>query len=321
MDITISQVAYTTNRGVAYNDSIENFLDSAEASSLKGKVRLILTSPPFPLRAKKAYGNLEGQEYVEWLAEVITRASALLAEDGSLVIEIGNAWDPGQPTMSLLPLQALLRIVEVSELSVCQQFICNNPARLPGPAQWVTVNRWRVKDSYTHVWWLSKNPRLIADNRRVLTEYSPSMKRLIRTKKFNAGKRPSGHDISEEKFSINHGGAIPSNVLSFSNSSADPAYRRWCNSLEVPVHPARMQRQLPEFFIRFLTDPDDLVLDIFGGSNTTGLVSEDEGRRWAIVERDEHYLLGSLGRFQSRADDLSGYLPAFAKHIEALKVN
>lgn len=315
----ISAAAYRTELGIAFNSDLENFLASVEGRALRGKVKLLFTSPPFPLRAKKAYGNLQGSEYVEWLSNLMTHATEVLAPDGSLVIEIGNAWDHGQPTMSLLPLQTLLAIVEKSGFSVCQQFICHNPTRLPGPAQWVTVNRWRVKDSYTHVWWLAKDPRTIADNRRVLEEYSPSMKRLIRTKKYNAGKRPSGHDVSEQTFSVDHGGAIPSNVLSYSNSTDDTKYREWCKSLEVPLHPARMQKKLPEFFIRFLTDPGDLVMDCFAGSNTTGHVAEVENRRWVGVERDPNYLLGSLGRFIGPNYKLTGLNPQFVSYVTALE--
>lgn len=69
------------------------------------------------------------------------------------------------------------------------------PARLPSPAQWVTVERIRVKDAFTRVWWMSSNPRPKADNRRVLREYSESMKKLLDTGKYNAGRRPSEHHI------------------------------------------------------------------------------------------------------------------------------
>ena len=58
-----------------------------------------------------------------------------------------------------------------------------------------------------------------------------------------------------------------------------------------------MQSSLAAFFIQFLTDPDDLVLDPFGGSNTTGSVAESLGRRWICVEADRNYIDGSRGRF------------------------
>jgi len=123
------------------------------------------------------------------------------------------------------------------------------------------------------------------------------MKRLLKTKKFNAGKRPSEHSISEESFSIDHGGAIPPNVLTISNTSANDAYQQYCRENNIGFHPARMPTDLPEFFIKFLTDPEDIVLDPFGGSNTTGAAAEKLNRHWIAVEPTPHYIEGSIGRF------------------------
>jgi site-specific DNA-methyltransferase (cytosine-N4-specific) len=178
------------------------------------------------------------------------------------VIESGNAWEKGHPVMSTLPLQALLRFLDASGLYLCQQFVCHNTARLPGPAQWVNIDRIRVKDAYTHVWWMGRSERPKADNRRVLTEYSADMKRLLRTKKYNAGTRPSGWDVSETTFLTDNGGAIPSNVLEYSSTTIGAEYVRYvkhCKDLGIKPHPARMQPGLVEFFVNFLTDADDLA--------------------------------------------------------------
>ena len=58
-----------------------------------------------------------------------------------------------------------------------------------------------------------------------------------------------------------------------------------------------MPSDLPEFFIKFLTDPGDIVFDPFAGSNTTGDVAESLGRRWLSVEAELDYIKGSIGRF------------------------
>ena len=62
-------------------------------------------------------------------------------------------------------------------------------------------------------------------------------------------------------------------------------------------HPARFPAKLPEFFIHLLTEPGDVVLDIFAGSNTTGQVAEAEGRRWLAFELSSEYVGGSAFRF------------------------
>jgi len=233
-------------------------------------VRLIFTSPPFPLNRKKKYGNFQGEEYLQWLAAFGPIFRDLLTDDGSIVIELGNSWVSGTPTMSTLGLKALMHFQEANELHLCQEFICHNPARLPGPAQWVTVERIRLKDSYTRLWWLSTSPRPRANNRNVLTPYSSSMKRLLRRGTFNAGRRPSEHVINETAFAKDLGGAIPPSVLSIPNSHSADSYQTYCRKHGTTFHPARMPSALPDFFIRFLTVPRDIVLDPFGGSNTTG---------------------------------------------------
>src|SRR5205807_20948 len=136
-----------------------------------GQIQLIFTSPPFPLIRKKRYGNLQGDAYKKWLASFAEVFRSLLTPDGSIVMEVGNPWEPGRPVMSTLALEALLEFLKEGNFNLCQQFICYNPARLPAPAEWVNVRRVRVKDSYTHVWWMSPTEQPKADNRRVLKNY------------------------------------------------------------------------------------------------------------------------------------------------------
>lgn len=301
---------YRTGLGRMYHGKVEDALLDSKFTALRGKVSLIVTSPPFPLVHKKRYGNETGDAYVEWLQALAQPLSNLLTETGSIVIEIGNAWEPGAPFMSTLPLETLLAFKKAGNLQLCQHAICHNPARLPSPAQWVNVKRIRLKDSFTHVWWLAKSRDAKADNRNVLKPYSKDMQNLLRTKKYNHGTRPSGHKISERGFLKNHGGSISANVielfdeqvpdalLKFTGTAWDRGYRDYCKHNGLRAHPARMQASLAAFFIRFLTDEGDLVFDPFGGSNTTGAVAEELNRRWITVDAEKEYVDGSRGRFK-----------------------
>lgn len=280
-----------------YLSSIENFSKSADGDALKGKVNLIFTSPPFPLKRKKSYGNFNGMDYLDWMKYISILLSEFLTEDGSIVIEMGNAWECGQPTFSTLPIEALLEFKKSSSLHLCQEFIHHNPSRLPTPIEWVNKRRIRVKDSFTRIWWLSKNPDPKANNRNILVPYSKSMEKLLKTNNYNSGLRPSEHIIGESSFNCDNGGAIPSNVLIASNTSAKDAYLNYCKTNQLPIHPARMAKEIPEFFIRYLTEENDLILDPFSGSNTTGFVAEQLGRKWISVEENLNYFEGSKGRF------------------------
>ena len=75
---------------------------------LEGKVDLVFTSPPFPLNRKKRYGNEQGEAYISWLAAFAPLFKRILRSEGSIVLELGNAWEPGRPAMSILALKALL---------------------------------------------------------------------------------------------------------------------------------------------------------------------------------------------------------------------
>ncbi len=292
------KIAYKTDLGISYFGRIEHALKSKKFEKYKGKVNLIFTSPPFPLNRKKKYGNLQDEEYLEWFSCLGTLFKEYLAENGSIVIELGNSWEPGKPTMSTLAIRALLEFVERNEYHLCQQFVWFNTAKLPSPAQWVTIERIRVKDSFTNIWWMSKSERPKADNKKVLDAYSDRMEKLLNSKKYNSGKRPSEHVISDKSFLSNNGGSIPSNVLVSSNTQSNTKYLKYCKSKELLPHPARMPEDIPDFFIKFLTDPGDIVLDPFGGSNTTGKTAEMLDRKWLSVEADEDYIKGSIGRFE-----------------------
>jgi len=290
--------AYKTKRGVMLIGSAENILRSPLIKKYIKKTQLIFTSPPFPLNRKKKYGNLQGEDYIKWFSEFAPIFRKLLKRNGSIVIEMGNAWHPGKPIMSTLALKALLAFLESGNFYLCQQFVSYNPSKLPGPAQWVNIDRCRVKDSYTHIWWMSPGPYPKADNRKILKKYSNAMINLLSSKKYNAGKRPSEHKIGKISFLRDNKGAIPSNVLTFSNTTSNDDYLNYCRKNKFRPHPARMPLGLAQFFIKFLTNPKDLIIDPFAGSNTTGAVSEDLKRQWISIESDVNYVRSSYGRFK-----------------------
>jgi site-specific DNA-methyltransferase (cytosine-N4-specific) len=258
-------------------------------------VDLIMTSPPFGLVRKKDYGNVEARDYVNWFRPFGEAFHRVLKKNGSLVIDIGGAWNKGEPTRNLYHFKLLIMLCEEFGFHLAQDFYWWNPSKLPTPAEWVTVRRVRVKDAIDTIWWLSKTPWPKASNRRVLQPYSPSMRELL-DKGYKAKKRPSGHDISE-KFKIDNGAAIPPNLIAIPNTESNSFYLRYCEQKGYKPHPARFPADLPEYFIRMLTDPGDFVVDPFGGSCITGEVCERMKRKWSCIEVLEEYCEAALGRF------------------------
>lgn len=290
--------AYTTRRGAAYaGDS----LDLLKAMP-DGSVNLVVTSPPYALEFKKAYGNEAQDTYIPWFVPFAREVQRVLTDDGSFVVNVGGAWRKGHPVRSLYHFKLLIELVDTVGFHLAQEVFWHNPAKVPAPAEWVTVQRIRVKDSIEPCWWLSKTERPKANNRNVLTPYSPDMVRLIE-RGFTAKTRPSGHRATKS-WATDQGGAIPGNVLNMGNNDSNGRWLSLLNAKGLTVHPARFPVQLPEWFIKLLTDPDDVVIDIFGGSMTTGWAAERLGRRWLGFELSPGYVAASRWRFYGPDDEL-----------------
>ncbi|MDO8885805.1 site-specific DNA-methyltransferase, partial [Candidatus Oleimmundimicrobium sp.] len=285
---------YKTSKGEAYvGDSLELLTELATNS-----VDLVMTSPPFSLLRQKNYGNVEETKYVDWIMPFGKEIFRVLKQTGSLVLDLGGAYRAGIPSRSLYNFRVLLAFCDEIGFHLAEDFYWFNPAKLPSPIEWVNKRKIRAKDSVNTVWWFSKTEFPKADVRKVLSPYSARMKKLIEDPEsfYKPQKRPSGHSISAG-FGIDNGGAIPSNLLSIPNTDSNSNYLRLCKELEMTRHPARFPVELPSFFIKMLTDETDVVLDIFGGSNTTGYAAESLNRKWLTFELDKEYLTSSVFRF------------------------
>lgn len=292
--------AYCTNRGTAYVGDSLDLLREMPGDS----VDLIVTSPPFALLRKKSYGNEEQHEYVDWLLEFGRLALPVLKETGSFVLDLGGAYQRGKPVRSLYQYEVLLRFVNELGYHLAEEFFWHNPSKLPSPIEWVNKRKIRAKDTVNTVWWFSKSEWPKADVTQVLTEYSGRMKKLLEnsSKYYTPKERPSGHDISAG-FGKDNGGAIPSNLLQIPNSESNSQYLRYCKLVADKGHPARFPAKLPEFFIKYLTEPRDVVLDIFAGSNTTGQVAEELNRQWLACDLDKSYVAASALRFAQSPEE------------------
>lgn len=293
-------LAYRTSLGEAHCGDSLDLLKSLP----DGSINLVMTSPPFALQRQKAYGNKEQHEYIDWLTEFAALVHRKLRDDGSFVLDLGGAYQKGAPTRSLYNFRIPIRFCDDIGFFLAEDFYWYNPAKLPSPIEWVNKRKIRVKDAVNTVWWFSKTEWPKADVTKVLAPYSERMKKLLKDPAsfYSPKLRPSGHDIGKG-FGTDNGGAIPSNLLQYSNTDSNGGYLRGCKTFSIKGHPARFPAKLPEFFIKYLTAPGDLVVDIFAGSNTTGLVAETLGRRWQSFDLSREYLAASAFRFLDDASD------------------
>lgn len=291
---------YRTALGAAVVGDAKDLLAGLPESS----VDLVVTSPPFALRRQKTYGNVAETEYVTWLLPFAKAIHRVLKDSGSFVLDLGGAYQAGMPARSLYNFRVLLTLCDELGFFLAEDFYWFNPARLPSPIEWVNKRKVRAKDSVNTVWWFSKTPNPKADITKVLVPYSERMKKLIADPEsfYQPNKRPSGHDIGRG-FAKANGGALPSNLLSIPNTDSNSFYMRMCKQFDFERHPARFPEELPAFFVNMLTDAGDTVVDIFGGSNTTGVACERLARQWLSFDISHDYLRASIFRFLENAPD------------------
>lgn len=311
---------YVTKKGKCLvGDSLE-FLANVD----DGTINLVMTSPPFALLRKKSYGNLDQSEYVDWLCEFGKLVYQKLADDGSFVLDLGGAYNKGTPTYSLYQYRVLIKMCDEVGFHLAQPFYWHNPSALPAPIEWVNKRKMRAKNSVNTIWWLSKTEWPKSNIKNVLAPYSSRMQHLISHPedfvKEEGIERPSGHVMGKASWAKDNGGAIPPNLLQYSNCESNSQYLRYCKAVGIKGHPARFPASLPEFFIKFLTDEDDIVVDIFGGSNTTGWAAESLNRRWMTFELLQEYVATSAFRFAESIDDARMFYNAITngEYIEIL---
>jgi DNA modification methylase len=287
-------LAYRTDLGEAWCGDARELLGTMR----NGSINLVITSPPFALQRQKSYGNKDQSEYLDWLTGFAELVFEKLAPDGSFVLDVGGAYQRGEPSRSLYNFRIPIRFCDEVGFQLAQDFYWYNPSKLPSPIEWVNKRKLRAKDSVNNIWWFTRTPWAKANISKVLVPYSARMRKLLADPAsfYSPKERPSGHDIGKA-FARDNGGAIPSNLLQISNTESNGSYLRACKAAGIKGHPARFPAQLPEFFIKFLTNPGDLVVDIFGGSNTTGAVAERLDRRWKSFDLDREFLAASVFRF------------------------
>ncbi|MEP0760350.1 site-specific DNA-methyltransferase [Trichocoleus sp. DQ-A2] len=275
-----------------------------------------MTSPPFALLREKSYGNVEQEAYINWLFAFCQKVYRVLSPQGSFVIDLGGAYQSKRPVRSLYNYRILIKLCDQLDFRLAEEFFWHNPSKLPSPIEWVNKRKIRAKDSVNTVWWLSKTDYPKANVSNVLVPYSERMKKLHENpeKYYKPKARPSGHDIGSG-FATNNGGAIPSNLLQIPNSESNSRYIQLCKAVGIAAHPARFPQKLPRFFINFLTDPGDTVLDIFAGSNTTGAAAEALRRRWIAFEQNPSYLAASAFRFLEDNQSIEAASALFKKLV------
>lgn len=274
-------------------------------------ITLCVSSPPYPLRRARAYGNPSAADYVDFLCTALSPIVHDLVPGGSIVLNLTNdSFEAGSPARSLYLERLTLALHERLGLFLMDRIPWVNLSKPPGPTWWACVHRVQLTSAYEPVLWFTNDPlRVRSDNRRVLEAHTERHRALMH--RGGAGREATYGDGAYQLRTGSYGkvtaGKIPRNVLHRGHVCSDTAtYRSHVASLQLPSHGAMQPTAIPDFFIRLLSEPDELVVDPFGGTTKTGLAAERLGRRWIVTEWVLQYLRGAAEMYRA--------FPAFHLH-------
>lgn len=264
-----------------------------------GKLQAMVSSPPYPILGGREYGRFSADEVINMVEEMFVGLRRVLAKDGSAVINLADVWEQGRPTRSLYQEELLLKLVKNHGFFLADRFSWHNPSK-PAATDWVTKRRVRVRSSMETFYWLSPSPHPFADNRQVLTPYGETMRKTLAKGGDARAPRPSGHGHAGASYTVDNGGSIPANFFNYPNAVSNSAYQRYCRTMKLPIHPARFpERDVLDFFVKFLSRPGDLLADFCSGSQLLPEACERLGRRWFSCDRHLPYIRGGEARFRN----------------------
>lgn len=293
----IALVAFSTKLGIAIWANWKDVFPS-----LDEPISCCITSPPYPLARPRSYGNPKVGEYIDFITEALEPIVKNLMPGGTIALNISaDIFEPGLPARSLYREKLVIAVCERLGLYKLDELIWSNASKAPGPVAWASKERMMLNVGWEPIYLFTNSPRdSIADNRRVLKPHTERQQRLI-----DRGGEQRLVDNSDGAYKVRPGsygnqtaGTIPKNVLQMGHACrAQQLVKANARERGLLPHGAPMPLALAEFLVKYLTRPDQLVVDMFGGSLTTGHAAERHGRRWICTERQWDYIAAGASRF------------------------
>ncbi|MDD2765820.1 MAG: site-specific DNA-methyltransferase [Opitutaceae bacterium] len=281
-----------------------------------GSLRLILTSPPYPLNRQRAYGGWAQDGYIETMLRHMDGFRRKLMDRGSLVVNLADVYEPGSPTLFTYQEQIILAMQQRG-WHLCGRQMWASPAK-PKTTPYVTKDRQRLAAGFESFYWWSPTARPYADNRQILEPYSESFRKryLMNGGQVSLSRSGSRQTWPGRRFCRDNGGKIPYNVVNLPDESSRGPYVKFCRQAGLPIHPARMPIEIARTWIRFVTQPKEMVWDPFGGSLTTAAACQELGRHYIASEKVLEYIQGGVERLR-----LAGASPeTHCSFIEGLRL-
>lgn len=284
---------YSLDDGIALWASAETAATVIEP----GIVKLILCSPPYPAKTR-SYGRMEVPEWLDWMSKLTALWKDLIADDGTIAVNLMDTFIPGTPALDPYIERFTLDAIDTHGLCLADRMIWHAPNKLAN-IQWTLKTRERPRNTLEHILLFSKTPMPDWNIDRV--EVSPPNRNRKVDSRTTPSTRPSGYLIDPARFS-NTSRPVPDNLIKAGPAPGNDRYSRRCRESGTIPHPARFPESLPKRIIGLTTRPLDICYDPMAGSNTTGKVALDMGRRFIASEAMLDYVRSSAFRFDHRPD-------------------
>lgn len=213
---------------------------------------LIVTSPPYADQRKSTYGGIHPDRYVEWFVPRAAEMLRVLKPTGSFVLNIKEKAIKGERHTYVLEL-----IIAMRRLGWLwtEEYVWHKRNSFPG--KWPN----RFRDAWERCLHFTKQRQFKMNQDAVRVPMGDwANARLKSLGKNDVIRYDSQVGNSFAKNIANWKGrdmAYPTNVLHLATECGNKG------------HSAAFPQSLPDWFIRLLTDPGDVVLDPFVGSGTT----------------------------------------------------
>jgi len=293
----IAVIGFSTNLGVAIWSNCKTVFDN-----INEPIFAVISSPPYPLKIPRAYGNPPLEEYLDFICYTLEPIVKNLVSGGNIVLSLGDVYEDHSPAKSTYIEELIITLRKKLGLSLMNKIIweSNKP---PGPIAWASKKRMQLNEAYEYCLWFCNEPiNCIANNQRILEPHTEKHQKLI-----NAGGEKRESVNGDGAYRLHHGsygnitaGRIPRNIFHISNvCQSQRQYKARARELGLTPHGAAMPLSLAQKLVKFLTESENLIADPFAGSMTTPLASELEGRRWIATDNIFDYVRGGAERFRN----------------------
>lgn len=249
-------------------------------------IDLVITSPPYADTVK--YGekvqNFKSYQYVDWITDLFDILYDKVKDDGSFILNINDKIESG--LRSTYVYQLIISISNYTKWKLYDRYVWYKKSTLP------STNKKRLNDRIEYIFHFVKFSNNFKSNMDAVREpyQESSLKRFKNNVHGNDKILSDGTTIlTTKKQSIpNPKGTKPITVFRFDT----------CSALRGIKHPAPFHPQLPNFFIKWLTEKNDLVLDPFVGSGTTAISCIMNNRKYIGFDINSKYIKDSRRRIQ-----------------------